>query len=182
VNRTAIAVAIEVPGPRELALKIGTVGHKAAGGMSFVSFDVSNAGNTHLKPSGLFTLRDAARTELAAAPAVMDSIYAGSATLFEAPLAQILDPGDYCAELSLTDEATGATDATECQPFTVESPVAAAGTGDGSATIPVVQRPMDAAVGGAATAAMIAAGLLALAGGGWLLWRRRRRRLNEDSH
>jgi hypothetical protein len=122
VNRTAVAIAIDVPGMREPALDIGAVGHKAAAGTSFLSFEVRNRGNVHLKPAGEFALRDAAGRGLAQAPAVMDSVYAGLQTLFEAPLATVLSPGDYCAELSLTDAETGAADAIDCLPFTVGTP------------------------------------------------------------
>jgi len=175
VNRVAIAVAIDVPGPRAPALEIGAVAHKIAAGISFVSFEVANPGNVHLKPAGEFTLRDAGGTELATAPAAMDSVYAGSETLFEAPLAEALAPGDYCAELSLTDEQTGATDATECLRFTVEPPPTAAGgdgdAGEGAQTIPVGP-PF---TGNPLLAVLIAAAALAVLGVMWFLWRRRRR-------
>ncbi len=49
----------------------------------------------------------------------MDSVYAGTQTLLQAPLADALTPGDYCAELSLVDEETEVGDATECLAFTV---------------------------------------------------------------
>lgn len=178
VNRTAVAIAIDVPGPRDAALDIGAVGHKAANSVSFVTFEVANQGNVHLKPTGAFTLRDAADAELAAAPAIMDSVYGGLATLFEAPLAVALEPGDYCAELSLTDEVTGATDATECLPFTVESPAAdEVEPGQGSTTIPVAEVAINPLIGNPIPALVIAAGLLlALLGIGWLVWRRRRQR------
>ncbi|MEO5986309.1 MAG: hypothetical protein ABIW50_07420, partial [Candidatus Limnocylindria bacterium] len=113
VNRVALAIAIDVPGPRTAGMEIGAVGYKGADAGSFVTFEVANTGNVHLKPSGEFILRDAVGTQLAAAPALMDSVYAGVETLFEAPLAEALEPGAYCAELSLRDE-TGAADSTAC--------------------------------------------------------------------
>jgi len=51
INRSAIAVSIDVPGPRKPALAIGSVGHKPAGTRSVVTFEVSNLGNVHLKTS-----------------------------------------------------------------------------------------------------------------------------------
>jgi LPXTG-motif cell wall-anchored protein len=50
---------------------------------------------------------------------VMDSVYAGTGTLLEAPLPSLLPDGDYCAVLRLVDEETGAADETECLAFTV---------------------------------------------------------------
>lgn len=110
VIRTVVAVAIDVPGPRRPALEIGEVGHKEAAGMSFVSVEVGNEGNEHLKPNGEFFLQDVSGTKLASSEVAMDSVYAGTETLLEAPLSEALRPGEYCAELSLADEATGVTD------------------------------------------------------------------------
>ena len=175
VNRVALAVAIDVPGPRAPELAIGSVSHAVAAGTSFVSFEVTNPGNVHLKPAGDFALRDADGDALAAAPAVMDSVYAGSVTRFEAPLATALAPGEYCAELSLADEATGASATTECLPFTV----AAAATSPGAAgadagAIPVIQPAIDA-IAEPLVAATVGLGLLAVALAVWWLLARRRR-------
>ncbi|MDQ3690629.1 MAG: DUF916 domain-containing protein, partial [Chloroflexota bacterium] len=165
VNRTAIAVAVEVPGRKDPALAIGSVAHKASGGTSFVTFEVANTGNVHLKPRGRFILRDTAANELATVPALMDSVYAGSATQFEAPLGEALVPGEYCADLSLTDEETGAADAVECLPFTVEAPVPPPlGPDVGSMTIPIIQPAIEAAVGNPPAAALVVTALLALLG------------------
>lgn len=119
VNRSAIAVAIEIPGQERPALSIGSVHHKEVAGSSVVSFEVINQGNRHLRPAGDFVLRDGNGAGLAAHPVEMDSVYAGTTTTLEAPAVEALVPGDYCAQLTLTDSATGARDATECLPFTV---------------------------------------------------------------
>ncbi|MDQ4035907.1 MAG: hypothetical protein M3153_08255 [Chloroflexota bacterium] len=119
VNRSAIAVAIEVPGERTPALSIGEIHHQEVSGLSVVSFDIDNPGNVHVRPAGEFVLRNGAGTEIAASSVAMDSVYAGTSTLLEAAAVELLDPGEYCAELTLTDEETGATDTTDCRPFTV---------------------------------------------------------------
>jgi len=175
VIRTVVAVAIDVPGPRRPALEIGAVGHKEAAGMSFVSFEVANEGDLHLKPNGEFLLVDAGGTELARAQPVMGSVYAGTSTLREAPLSEALRPGEYCAELSLADEETGVSAQTGCLPFTVAAPVLTTGSGDGSGTIPVPQPAIDAlsddplmTVLGALAGTMVLGAL-------FLIWRRRRR-------
>lgn len=176
VDRVALAVAIDVPGLRAPALEIGAVGHKAAAGTSFITFEVANSGNVHLKPLGEFTLRDAARKELVRAPAVMDSVYAGSKTLFEAPLAKPLTPGDYCAELSLKDLETGASDATRCLLFTVKPPPASAHVEKQTSRVPILQPAVDRIAQHPFPAALIAAAMLVIV---WLLWRRRRRRCRD---
>jgi hypothetical protein len=153
VNRVAIAVAIEIPGASRPAIRIGAVGHKVAGGLSFLSFAVANPGNVHLKPVGRLVLRDGRGAQLVATGVAMDSVYAGMETRLEVALSDALRPGDYCAELRLTDPNTKATDATACLPFTV-----AVSTGDEAAgagrpgganpqTISLVQGAIDAATG-----------------------------------
>lgn len=119
INRSAIAVAIDVPGPSLPELQIGAVGHHVAGAQSVVTFAIDNPGNVHLRPAGDFGLFDASGRELSAGPVTMDSVYAGTGTLLEAPLAEMLPDGDYCAELRLVDEETGATDEIECLAFSV---------------------------------------------------------------
>ena len=119
INRSAIAVAIDVPGPRRPELQIGAVGHQAAGAQSVITFAIDNPGNVHLRPAGDFGLFDASGRELSAGPVTMDSVYAGTGTLLEAPLADLLPEGGYCAELRLVDEETGAADEIECTAFSV---------------------------------------------------------------
>ena len=131
VNRSAIAVAIDIPGPRQPGLSIGLVSHKSVGGQSILSFEVDNPGNVHLRPAGGFRLIDAGGSQIEARAVVMDELYAGTRTLLEAPLADPLPPGDYCAELSLSDAATGAHDATECLAFSVQP-----SANDGAVTVP----------------------------------------------
>ena len=165
VNRSAIAVAIDVPGPRKPDLLIGLVSHKSVGGQSILSFEVDNPGNVHLRPAGGFQLLGAGGSQVEARAVVMDALYAGTRTLLEAPLADALPPGDYCAELSLTDSATGAHDATECLAFSVQP-----SANDGAAIVPhtpwtlpatsvlLAAAPVSVAI--IAGAAVIGAGLL----------------------
>lgn len=122
VNRNAIAVAIDVPGAREPALAIGGVTHKSVLGSSLLVFDVINPGNTHLRPAGAFRLLDARGSQVTDGAVAMDIVYAGTSTQLEAVLLDPLPPGDYCAELTLTDPETGATATIECTELTPASP------------------------------------------------------------
>lgn len=175
VNRIAIAVAIEIPGSRHPALEIGAVSYKFAAGVSFVSFAVANPGNVHLKPAGELTLRDSARTEIVRTNVAMDSVYAGTDTRLEVPLAQPLGPGVYCAELRLTDEATKAGDSTSCLPFTVTAASQIVGVGGASShPAPFVQAAIDTAADQPALLLLVIAIPLVFAA--LLLALRRRRR------
>jgi hypothetical protein len=49
-------------------------------------------------------------------------VYAGTRTQLEAALSDPLPPGDYCAEVTLTDPETGATATIECTELTPASP------------------------------------------------------------
>ena len=46
VNRVAVAVAVDVPGPRTPDLAIGGVSHAVSAGASFVNFEVTNPGTS----------------------------------------------------------------------------------------------------------------------------------------
>jgi len=69
----------------------------------------------------------------------MDSVYAATGTLLEAPLSGLLPPGEYCAELALADEEWGVSADTECLPFYVEAAEdpEAGGAGRGSQDLPL---------------------------------------------
>jgi hypothetical protein len=137
VNRSAIAVAIDVPGPHEPRLSIGSLQHKTVAGHSILTFAVSNPGNVHLWPEGRLVLREKGGSRIVALAVVMDAVYAGKATVLETPLSWGLAPGEYCAELSLSDPATGAHDATACDAFYV-APAASGGGGDESENPPLL--------------------------------------------
>ncbi|HEX2221832.1 MAG TPA: hypothetical protein VHK06_04845 [Candidatus Limnocylindria bacterium] len=176
VNRSAIAVAIDVPGPRRPALRMGAVGHHVAGERSVVTFEIENPGNVHLKPAGSFRLLDPGRSELSSAELAMDSVYAGTSTVLEAPLADLLPAGDYCAELRLSDPETGVTAAIECRPFSVTPPAADPGDrGSGSRNLPLRLPSTDALLAAAPVSLLVALGFGLLAAALILAARRRRR-------
>lgn len=165
VNRTAVAVAIDVPGPRQPGIEIGAVAHKSAAGASFVTFELANTGNVHLRPAGTLGVRGAEGV-IDDLTVHMDSIYAGTQTVLEVQVAEPLAPGSYCAWLMLADDEAGASAKTDCMPFTVAAPAA-------NQAPPLVGPVIDAVTANpipalAATLASVAA-VAAL-----YLWRRRR--------
>ncbi|HEX3427489.1 MAG TPA: DUF916 domain-containing protein [Candidatus Limnocylindrales bacterium] len=184
VNRVAIAVAVEIPGPRHPALGIGAVSYKVAAGFSFVSFAVTNPGNVHLKPSGAFILRNVSGTEIVRTNVAMDSVYAGTDTQLEVPVTPPLAPGAYCAELHLADAATRADASTACLPFTVAAPSDVAGgtVGHGPAAAPVVRAAIDAATGQPVLLVLVIVILILVAIAILLFVRRRRQREDDGIH
>ena len=171
VNRSAIAIAIDVPGPREPAVAIGEVGHSEVAGTSVVTFSIDNPGNVHLYPTGEFLLRDDAGDQIASASPKMDSVYAGTSTLLELRLDNLLPPGQYCAELSLSDEGTGAFSSTQCLAFMVAAPAPEKAPADG---LPSVTQVVDA-VGGPMIVLPLLIAVVGIGALGVLFaWRRRR--------
>lgn len=171
INRNAIAVAITVPGPRRTALEMGGVRHQTVGDLSIVSFEVENPGDTHLRPAGRFVLRDRDGTEVTARDVRMDSVYAGTGTLLEVPVAPRLAPGDYCAVLTLSDEEAGATASVECLNLSIAS--------DGSGPLSGVPAlgPAAGLLGGWGVLAIGLALLAGIAALAWFAARRRRRQM-----
>ena len=112
----------------------------------------------------------------------MDSVYAGSETLFETPLANALPPGGYCAELALKDEETGAADATDCLPFMVEEAAQPSDVSDANLeATPIVQPAIDAIIGNALPIGFLGVVALAVLGAAWLVWIRQRRRRSHQA-
>lgn len=175
VTRSAIAVAITVPGPRQPVLAIGGVAHRIVAGHSILAFDVSNSGNVHLRPAGSFSLRQSDGSLVEASAVTMDTVYASTTTALEAALIEPLPPGEYCAELSLTDGATGAHAESDCLAFSVAAASeTAAPTKDAAVPLPGML-PSTSAL------ARTASGILLMIGGTFVVaalllaaWRRRR--------
>jgi hypothetical protein len=103
IVRTVVAVSIEVPGPRTPALGLGAITHRTVADRSTLAVAVHNLGNVRLTPTGEFVLWDSAGSVVTRFPIVMDTVYAHTDTFAEVPLSERLKPGDYTAELHLTD-------------------------------------------------------------------------------
>ncbi len=123
VQRTVIAVAITVPGPRTPALTIGPFEHGFLSSNSVISASLSNMGNVTLKPIGELVVSDMDGEEVSRFPVAMDSVYAGDAVQVEVPFEKALRPGDYRVTLTLDYE--GGTARAVDVPLTVPRPTAA---------------------------------------------------------
>lgn len=138
--RYGVAVNIDVPGPREPAMEIGDVSHQSSGGRSAIHVGITNSGNTHLEPTGAFSLYSDDGDLVGDRAVSMDTVYAGTETRLEAVLNETLEPGDYAASLILEDHETGLAESVDDVPVTV------AGTEAGSETDD--DRGQDAGAGG----------------------------------
>jgi hypothetical protein len=132
VNRVVIAVAITVPGPRRPALEIEDGGHRLVNGTSVLTFSLANSGNVHLRPRGEFSLRDGDGELISRAAVEMDTVFAGTTAALELPLANVLEPGAYCAALTLGDDDEGAAAAVDCLSLLIEPPPAPSAGGGGT--------------------------------------------------
>jgi hypothetical protein len=120
--RQGIAVAIDVPGERQPELEFGEVRHSTMAGSSVIEVELQNTGNAHLRPAGIFDLRDADGVEIAATPIELDTIFAGTGTVIEVTLTGELPTGDYVIRLDVDDEGTGATASADDLVFSISSP------------------------------------------------------------
>ena len=158
VQRQVIAVAITVPGPRQPALTIGSVGHQYLAAKSIFSVTVTNTGNVRLKPSGELVVSEKDGRQVSFVPLTMDSVYAGDTTRIEVPFDQALLPGDYRVTLNLNYE--GRTVRATDLPLSVSKPTRAEAGGAPSAAgnAATVNQQRPAAQAGRVSPPVVAAG------------------------
>ncbi len=137
IFRTAIAVAVTVPGPRLPSLTIGAATYAIVAGRSVVTVAVENDGNVRLKPEVTFVLLDASGSKVGGAGFQMGTFYAHTGTFVEIPVTAILAPGAYTLQLGLEDAAQDVRVDSAGIPLVVgaasEAAVGAAGTAKASA-------------------------------------------------
>jgi hypothetical protein len=104
VVRSALAVVIDVPGPRVIAFSVGRADHAFAAGTSIIGFPAANEGNALVRPAAAFRLESGAGTPISTLDVTLDSFYGGLAARIEFPLDAALAPGRYCATLVLSND------------------------------------------------------------------------------
>jgi hypothetical protein len=122
IIRQAIAVAIDVPGPRDPNLTIGDATYSEKGGVSSIAVALENTGNVHLKPAGDFVVRDVGGAVVLEQAIAMDTFYAGMSTSLLVGMTSPLAPGEYTLELALGDEQAQLANQTRVLHFTVSAP------------------------------------------------------------
>ncbi|HAG61135.1 MAG TPA: hypothetical protein DIT15_00695 [Arthrobacter bacterium] len=138
IVRQAVAVSIRVPGPLEPAFTLGTASHKTTADRSVIDVQITNTGNSNLKPAGSLVIHDHNGKTISKAPVTMDSLYAHAGTLVETTLAGKLQPGDYTVGITLTDPTTKVSATAADLPFTVAEDAALSSTGAQQGQLPQI--------------------------------------------
>ena len=120
--RSALAVAITVPGPMEAVLRLGDARHTFFQGHSVVDVAIDNIGDLRLKPAGSFTVATEAGQQMDIRNVAMDSVYARTSTSLEVMLDRALSPGRYVANVDMRDPERGGSVA-GTRPFVVGTDV-----------------------------------------------------------
>jgi hypothetical protein len=103
IIRQAIAVAIDVPGPRQARLEILSARYEVLPAYARLLVDIRNSGNLRVRPSGkIFLYKNG--EEIAQYPISLDSVYAGTETAIEVMLVKALSPGEYTVSVVLQDK------------------------------------------------------------------------------
>lgn len=100
----AISVGILVPGDMTPAFEVG----EPVIDNSTLTIPVINTGNYLVRPAGEMTLTNQGGEVVHTSAIQMGSVYAGLETMVQVPLPEQTPPGEYLLNLSLLDEASGA--------------------------------------------------------------------------
>lgn len=178
IVRQVVAVSIRVPGPLEPAFTLGSASHKITADRSVIDVQITNTGNSNLKPAGNLVIHDHTGKTISQAPLTMDSLYAHAGTLVETTLAGKLQPGDYTVGITLTDPSTKVSATGTDLPFTVAEDAAQSSTGAPSGQLPEILQDAGTGINPYLIAAAALAALAAL----YILIRRKRHRTARKSN
>lgn len=182
IVRQAVAVSIRVPGPLEPAFTLGTASHKITADRSVIDVQITNTGNSNLKPAGSLVIHDHTGKTISQAPVTMDSLYAHAGTLVETTLAGKLQPGDYTVAITLTDPSTKVSATGTDLPFTVAGDTALSSTGAQQGQLPQIMQDAGTGINPYLLAAAAVAVLAVLAVLYILIRRNRRRSARKSNH
>ena len=122
ISRQALPVVIDVPGPREARLSIGTVHHATVDGLTVIALPIANTGNIRIHPAGQFIVRNDHGFEVADLPVMMGTVYPGNATAFRDTFKSILAAGRYTVTATLGDSAVGIATETKTEVLEITAP------------------------------------------------------------
>lgn len=124
IIRSTISVEITVPGEMTSGFELGEPVVTPAGAQWIVDVPIVNTGTARVRPQGELVVTTPAGEEVSSTGVEMGSVYGGNTTTVRVTLPKQLPLGDYLVSLSLTDEATGASDSIENATVTLAEPEA----------------------------------------------------------
>ena len=118
----AVSVGILVPGELTYAFELGNPVILDDTVSRLISVPITNSGNYLVRPAGELTLTNGDGDVVLTSQIKMGSVYAGLTTTIETMLPEQMSAGDYTVDLSLKDEASGASSGLEDVLVTVPEP------------------------------------------------------------
>ena len=119
IIRKVIPVYVTVPGEMGTSFTFGEPEFYASSSLPALDIPITNTGDTVLRLSGSFTLKDASGGVLLEAPIQMAAFYRGHETVVSVGLSRLLPEGEYLVTIDLTDAASGVSNGFEDKPFTM---------------------------------------------------------------
>jgi hypothetical protein len=107
VNRQALPIVIDVPGPLSPGLALRAVAPANFGGRTVVGVGVTNTGNLRLHPDATLVVTNSQGRRVGALAVKMGTVYPGDSTTAEGTLASALPPGHYTVTADLSDSHPG---------------------------------------------------------------------------
>ncbi len=123
IIRNTVSVEITVPGDMTSGFELGEPAVDVANNNTWIiEIPITNTGTARVKPQGELLVTSAAGDEVSATDVEMGWVYGGNTTSIRVGLPAQVPAGDYVLSLELSDEVTGASDAIENAPITLEEP------------------------------------------------------------
>jgi hypothetical protein len=101
--RSAIAVEIIVPGPKDVSFELGDPTITSDTGLPQLVIPISNTGNWRVRPTGVITIETPDGETVTSAPIELGAIYSGNNSTVAIALPQQFSAGDYVVSGTLTD-------------------------------------------------------------------------------
>lgn len=101
--RSAIAVEIIVPGPKDVSFELGAPAITDDAGALQLVVPISNTGNWRVRPTGEITIATPDGETVTTAPVELGAIYTGNSSALAINLPQQFAAGDYVVSGTLTD-------------------------------------------------------------------------------
>jgi hypothetical protein len=122
VNRQALPIVIDVPGPISPGLAVSAAASSNFAGHTVVVAGVTNTGNLRLHPDARLVVTNSQGHQVGAVAVQMGTVFPGDATTVEGTLATALPPGHYTVAADLSDATPGVAAQSVDFPINVAAP------------------------------------------------------------